>query len=126
MQRECGNAAVVPYVRPSVCACLTYFEQDMNTIETKPLCASSSNFANMLPVTKYEPYNFRGQRSRSLPNLRVLGNATLCIAHVIIITGTATIIYGDHGPLLFYYIQILYQLDISNTIADDLCGTANK
>ena len=59
-----SNAAVGPCVRASVCPC----EDFVNTIETKPLCASFSNLADML--TKMRGWTLLilkvgGQRSRS-------------------------------------------------------------
>ena len=43
------NAVVVPSVRVSVC--LSRFDL-VNTIETKPLCAYSSNLADMLTMMR--------------------------------------------------------------------------
>ena len=42
----------------------------MNTIETKPLCASSSNLAGMLAIVRGQnPIDFGGQRSKIKINI---------------------------------------------------------
>ena len=55
----------------------------MNLIQTKPLCASSSNLADML--TMVNPIDFGGHRSKVkvrmviIDKCGVLGDATLCV-----------------------------------------------
>ena len=49
LQRRYSNAAVVPSVR--VCVCPSHFDL-VNTIENKLLCASSSNLADILTMTR--------------------------------------------------------------------------
>ena len=50
----------------------------MNLIQTKPLCASSSNFAGML--TMVNPIDFGGHSSKVIiDKCGVRGDATLCV-----------------------------------------------
>ena len=55
----------------------------MNTIETKPLCISSSNLADML--TKVNSIDFRGYSSKVKVTMVIIdkcgvrGDATLCV-----------------------------------------------
>ena len=55
----------------------------VNTIETKPLCISPSNFAEML--TMVNPIDFGGHSSKVkvtmgiIDKCRVCGDATLCV-----------------------------------------------
>ena len=57
----------------------------MNLIQTKPLCASSSNFADML--TMVNPIDFGGHRSKVKVRMVIIdkcgvrGDATLCVCH---------------------------------------------
>ena len=65
LRRGYSNAAVVPSVCP--CVCPSRFDL-VNTIETEPLCASSSNLADMFTMTRGWTLlilEVRGQRSRS-------------------------------------------------------------
>ena len=58
-----GDIVTLLWFYPSVC--LSRFDL-MNMIETKPLCAYSSNLADMFTMTKrMNPLDFGGQRSRS-------------------------------------------------------------
>ena len=53
LQRGYSNAAVVPSVCVCVCPCVCPSRFDLvNTIETEPLCASSSNLADMFTMTR--------------------------------------------------------------------------
>ena len=51
-----------------------YGNKIVNTIETKPLCASSLNLADMLANGRVDPIEFGGQRSKFKVTIDIYGN----------------------------------------------------
>ena len=51
-----------------------YGNKLVNTIATKPLCASLSNLADMLTMVRMKPIDFGGQKSKVKVTLDIYGN----------------------------------------------------
>ena len=51
-----------------------YGNKPVNTIETKPLCASSSNMADMSAIVRMDPIDFGGQTLKVKITIHIYGN----------------------------------------------------